>query len=61
MKERKIVKGDRVYIDNSNIIYKVADIQYSGNRIVYLTVYYKDLTTQEEKIIPVNPTSVRLF
>lgn len=58
---RKIIEKDRVYIDDTNMIYKVASVQYSGNRIITISVYYVDPITKEEKIISVNPSSVRLF
>lgn len=59
--ERKLVEGDRIYIDNTNVVYKIASISYSGGKIVCVSVYYVDPSTQEEKIVPVNPESVRPF
>lgn len=61
MSERKLIKGDRVYIDNTNIIYKVASVTYIGSELKYINVYYVDPITKEEKIIPVNPELVRPF
>lgn len=58
---RKIIEKDRVYIDDTNIIYKVASVQYVGKRLIAISVYYVDPITKEEKIISVNPNSVRLF
>lgn len=61
MYKEKLFEGDRVYIDNSNIIYKIASIQYSSGKIISISVYYIDPITKEEKIIPVNPELVRPF
>lgn len=61
MSERRIMEGDRVYIDNTNIIYKVASVTYIGGKLKYINVYYVDPITKEEKIISVNPKLVRPF
>lgn len=58
---RKIMENDRVYIDSTNMIYKVASATYIGSRLVTISVYYVDPITKDEKIISVNPNSVRLF
>jgi len=55
------MEGDRVYIDNTNIIYKVASVTYIGSELKYINVYYVDPITKEEKIISVNPKLVRPF
>ena len=60
-KERNLVKGDRVYIDNTNVVDKIASIKHSGGKILCVSVYYVDPITKEEKVIPVNPELVRPF
>lgn len=61
MVERKLVEGDRVYIDNTNIIYKIASIQYISGEIAFISVYYVDPVTKEESIIRVDPSLVKPF
>lgn len=61
MAERRLMEGDRVYIDNTNIVYKIASIQYISGEIAFISVYYVDPETKEESIIRVNPSLVRPF
>lgn len=61
MRERKLMENDRVYIDDTNVIYKIAGIQYSGNKILCISVYYVDPITKEEATISVNPELVKPF
>lgn len=60
-RERKLFEGDRVYIDNTNIVYKIASIYYSGGKIKSISVYYVDPITKKETTIIVNPELVRPF
>lgn len=61
MLERKLMEGDRVYIDDTNIVYKIASIQYIGGKIAFISVYYVDPITKEEFIIPVKPELIKPF
>lgn len=61
MSERKLMEGDRVYIDDTNVVYKIASIYYSKGKIACISVHYVDPITKEEKIISVNPELVRPF
>lgn len=61
MLERRLIEGDRVYIDDTNMTYKIASIQYINGEIAFISVYYVDPTTEEERIIPVNPELIKPF
>lgn len=61
MLERKLIEGDRVYIDETIIVYKIASIQYIGGKIAFIAVYYVDPITKEEMTISINPELVKPF
>lgn len=50
MKERQLVEGDMVYIDNTNNVYELSSVTIISGKVFTATVYCKDSPTGHKSV-----------